>query len=47
VAHVGRRSRLILFVVLLSAATQSGLSDTRAAGKSVEDAVLVWRSMQK
>ena len=39
-AHVGRRSTLILFVVLLSAATEGGLSDTRADGKSVEEAVL-------
>ena len=39
-AHVGRRSALILLVVLLSIATRSGLSDTRADGKSVEDAVL-------
>jgi len=40
VAHVGRRCTLILFVVLLSAAIRSGRSDTRADGKSVEDAVL-------
>ena len=39
-AHVGRLSTLILFVVLLSAAIRSGRSDTRADGKSVEDAVL-------
>jgi uncharacterized protein (TIGR02246 family) len=40
VAHVRRRSTLILLVVLLSIATRSSQSDTRADGKSVEDAVL-------
>ena len=39
-AHLGRRSTLILSGILLLAATEGGLSDTRADTKSVEEAVL-------